>query len=274
MQGTDVGLTKTVSNPAPFEGSAITYTVTASNIGIFAATNIDIEDVLPAGLTFVSATPSTGAYSGGLWYLPALAPGVSASLQIVATAQNSTAGTTITNSAQVVNLDQVDRDLTNNSASIPIIPKAIPVLPNLTFLKSSAVERDPINDTNFPKAIPGAEVLYTLQVSNFGAGAVTANSLSFVDPIPVGTSLFVGDLGQGSPVLFADADADSGFAPPQPFTLSYSSKADCATYNYVPGGSGFDANVCRLHIQMNGTFSGAAGIVIPDFSLSFRIRVD
>lgn len=148
------------------------------------------------------------------------------------------------------------------------------LLPNLTFLKFSQIERDPVNDTSSPKAIPGAEVRYTLQVSNSGAGS--ADTLSFVDPLPANTKLFVNDLGQGSPVLFADPDADSGFSPPQPFSLAYSDNADCATYDYTPtaDADGFDANVCRMRINMSGVMSGAAAPATPDFSLIFRVRIE
>ncbi len=145
----------------------------------------------------------------------------------------------------------------------------------LTFLKTVATESDPVNGTSSPQPIPGAWQRYTLLVTNSGAGSVDNNTLLITDPIPANTSLFVDDLGDGSPVLFADPDGDSGFVAPQPFTLSYSNKSDCSDYNYTPiSTGGFDANVCRLRVQMNGSFAGAAGTVVPDFSLTFRVRLD
>ena len=148
--------------------------------------------------------------------------------------------------------------------------------PNLSFLKLSVIERDPVNDTTNPAAIPGADIRYTLQVSNTGSGTADSNSLIIIDPIPANTKLFVGDLGQGSPVLFSDTDTDSGLTPPQPFTLSYSNQSDCTTYSYSPSADadGFDANVCRLRVQMSGTLSGATTGVTPDFDLSFRTRIE
>lgn len=152
------------------------------------------------------------------------------------------------------------------------------LLPSLTFLKTSLVERDPLNLTSNPKAIPGADVLYNLQVANFGPGSVDAGSLLITDPIPANTRLFVGDLGQGGPVVFTDGDADSGFPgpPPLPFSLSYSSRGDCGTFNYTPlaDTDGFDGNVCRLRIQMNGAMNGAVVPTTPDFHLLFRVRID
>jgi uncharacterized repeat protein (TIGR01451 family) len=148
-------------------------------------------------------------------------------------------------------------------------------LPSLLFLKSRQTFSDPVNGTSTPKPIPGAYVDYTLLVSNSGEGP--AQSLVITDPIPANTQLFVGDLGQGGPVLFSDPDSDSGFAAPQPFTLSYSEDADCESYNYTPtaDADGFDANVCRLRIAMDGSMSGTADPADPaDFSLTFRVRID
>jgi hypothetical protein len=148
-------------------------------------------------------------------------------------------------------------------------------LPSITFLKSAQIERDPVNGTGGPKAIPGADVLYTLQASNSGSGTADNNSLYFIDPIPLNTKLFVGDLGQGGPVIFSDPDADSGFiSPPLPFTLAYFSDAACSSsMTPSPDTDGFDASVRCLRINMTGAMSGAVAPVTPDFALTFRTRI-
>ncbi len=64
-QQADLALAKTVSNPAPNVGDTITYTVTLSDNGPDAATNAQVTDLLPAGLSFVSDTPSQGTYDAG-----------------------------------------------------------------------------------------------------------------------------------------------------------------------------------------------------------------
>ena len=46
-------------------GDTITYTVTVRDAGPSAATGVAVQDLLPAGLTFVSATPSRGSYNSG-----------------------------------------------------------------------------------------------------------------------------------------------------------------------------------------------------------------
>lgn len=154
-------------------------------------------------------------------------------------------------------------------AALPVVVPA----PSLTFLKFSQVERDPVNDITNPQAIPGADVLYTLQISNSGPGTVDSG-MAISDPIPANTKLYVGDLGDGSPVLFSDPDSDSGFTPPQPFTLGYFSDAACSS-SATPSADPdeFDANIRCLVITMTGTMSGASGAVTPDFSLIIRTRI-
>ena len=48
-QQADLALTKTVSNPTPNVGDTITFTVTLTNTGPDAATNVAVHDLLPAG---------------------------------------------------------------------------------------------------------------------------------------------------------------------------------------------------------------------------------
>jgi uncharacterized repeat protein (TIGR01451 family) len=59
----DLSVTKTASSTAP-AGGQIHYTITVTNNGPDASTNTTVTDTLPAGVTFVSATPSQGSCSG------------------------------------------------------------------------------------------------------------------------------------------------------------------------------------------------------------------
>ena len=73
----DLSLSKTVNDASPNLGNQVTFTLTANNAGPDDAANIVIQDTLPAGMTFVSSTPSLGSYdsSTGQWTLPSLANG-------------------------------------------------------------------------------------------------------------------------------------------------------------------------------------------------------
>ena len=60
----DVGVNIAVDKPAPLVGENVTFTVTVANRGPSPATGVVVTDVLSAGLTLVSATPSQGTFVG------------------------------------------------------------------------------------------------------------------------------------------------------------------------------------------------------------------
>ena len=123
----DVGLTKTVSDPTPAVGTNVTFTVTAHNGGPDAVTALQVGDALPAGLTLVSATPSQGTYAAGVWNVGALAVGASATLQLVATVDGTT---TVTNTATRVSSSPTDPNAANDVASVSVTGSTVPGLPN------------------------------------------------------------------------------------------------------------------------------------------------
>jgi uncharacterized repeat protein (TIGR01451 family) len=83
----DVVMAKTVSNTLPNVGTNVTFTLTVSNNGPSVAGNVVVNDLLPNGYSFVSATPSVGSYNAltGVWTVGTLASGGSATLTITAT---------------------------------------------------------------------------------------------------------------------------------------------------------------------------------------------
>jgi uncharacterized repeat protein (TIGR01451 family) len=115
----DVGLTKSASSGTVVIGSTVTYLLTAHNAGPSDATGVQITDQLPAGLTFVSATPAAGTYtaSTGVWNIGSLVNGATTSLALTATVS---ATGTITNTAVKSAETESDTNLANNSASAAI----------------------------------------------------------------------------------------------------------------------------------------------------------
>ena len=57
----DLAITKSVDNATPHEGDTIHYTIRASDLGPSTSTNVNVNDVLPSGVTFISATSSEGS---------------------------------------------------------------------------------------------------------------------------------------------------------------------------------------------------------------------
>ena len=80
------------------------------------ATNVIVTDNLPAGVTFVSATPSQGTYNQntGLWTIGT----VNAQANVTLTLRgNVTQAGTRTNTATITSVDQNDENPNNNTAS-------------------------------------------------------------------------------------------------------------------------------------------------------------
>ncbi|MFY7739414.1 MAG: hypothetical protein ACOVQC_02755, partial [Flavobacterium sp.] len=85
----DLRVVKTVSNSTPNVGSNVTFTITASNLGLSNDTNVIVNDVLPTGYSLVSATPSVGSWTAPNWTIGNFANGANATLTIVATVLSS-----------------------------------------------------------------------------------------------------------------------------------------------------------------------------------------
>jgi uncharacterized repeat protein (TIGR01451 family) len=119
----DLDVTKSVNNATPVEGSNVVWTITVTNNGPSNATGVQVADVLPAGVTYVSDDGGAGAYSAGVWTIGNLAPGASATLHITTSVNLGTAGSTITNTA-VVSATTPDSNTANNTASASTNPVA------------------------------------------------------------------------------------------------------------------------------------------------------
>jgi uncharacterized repeat protein (TIGR01451 family) len=85
----NLNLAMTADKTTVSSGQNITYTLTLTNSGMNTATNVQVKDKLPAGVNFVSATPSSGTYNSttGVWTLPSVAGAAAPTLTIVVTAQ-------------------------------------------------------------------------------------------------------------------------------------------------------------------------------------------
>ncbi|RKS12915.1 gliding motility-associated C-terminal domain-containing protein [Flavobacterium sp. 120] len=165
----NVGITKTASTATPNVGSNITFTLTASNAGPSAATGVSVTDLLPAGYTFVSSTPSTGTYTSGtgIWAIGSLANGASATLAIVATV-NATGS--YANTATIA-ANETDPTPANNTATSTPVP--VPQS-NVGITKTAS--------TATPNV--GSNITFTLTASNAGPSAATG--VSVTDQLPAG----------------------------------------------------------------------------------------
>jgi len=123
----DLAVTKSVDNLNPVLGTEFHFTVTAKNNGPANASGLKVLDALPAGLTFVSSTPTVGAYtySTGVWDIGALAKDATATLTLKV--RGDIAGV-FTNTTNVSALNETDPDSSNNAASVTVNTGLLPPL--------------------------------------------------------------------------------------------------------------------------------------------------
>lgn len=116
----DIAVTKQVSPAVILVGQSATFTVTATNRTQVTATNVRLSDVLPQGLTLVSATPSQGVWNAGsgAWDVGAMTAGatVSATVQVTGSQVGS-----FTNRIDLTSSNPQDSDSSNNSATATLI---------------------------------------------------------------------------------------------------------------------------------------------------------
>jgi uncharacterized repeat protein (TIGR01451 family) len=127
--GVDLELSKVVDESTPCEASIVIYTITVSNPSATGATNVQVTDLLPTGLTYSSSMPSQGSYDHvtGLWTVGNVNAGASATLVLTATVNSGTGGEIITNMASITHVDQSDSVISNNSGYIEILVLSRPV---------------------------------------------------------------------------------------------------------------------------------------------------
>lgn len=185
----DLFLTKTVDDATPNRNQNVTFTITVTNGGPDQATGVAVTDLLPAGLTFVSSTPSQGSYvSGtGVWTVGSINSGANATLQIVAT---NTTSTVKVNTAEVTAADQDDTDSTpNNNVPTEDDQASATVTPNIADLSVTKSVDDNTPDRN-------QQITFTVTVAN--AGPEQATGVVLTDLLPSGLTFVSSNPSQGS----------------------------------------------------------------------------
>jgi uncharacterized repeat protein (TIGR01451 family) len=133
----DLAITKTAAPPPYGTGLPLTYTIAVANAGPNPATSVVVNDILPAGTTFVSATPSQGSCSGTttvICSLGTIANGANATITLTVTLP--AAQGPVSNTATVTSANP-DPDPANNTSTsnIAVIPAAaIPTLSTTVLL--------------------------------------------------------------------------------------------------------------------------------------------
>jgi len=133
-----LAISKGVDNPRPLESHVIAYTIQVTNNGPSDATNVQIADVLPSGVTYHSSTATQGSYDNStcIWTVGTIPPDDTETLTLRARVSIPTSGHSYVNTASVHSLAETDPVSGNdsNSASITVIGN-----PDMTVTKVDAL---------------------------------------------------------------------------------------------------------------------------------------
>ncbi|TWU03904.1 SpaA isopeptide-forming pilin-related protein [Neorhodopirellula pilleata] len=189
----DLSIDKTLVTPGSTIGDNVTFTIVVNNAGPDPATGVRVRDVLPAGLAYVSDSPSVGDYdpATGIWTIPAVPVGATnnATLTLVASLQNAISQT---NTAEIIAADQFDPDSTPGNANATEDDIDSVVVTPIT------VDLDLTKTVSLARPVPGETFTYTLNVRNTSQNDATGVVVR--DPLPGG-------------IIFQSNTADQVYSP-------------------------------------------------------------
>lgn len=174
----DLGITKVADSPADATaGTNQTWTLTVRNNGPNASPTVQVTDVLPAGLTFVSAVPDQGScvespagtVSCAIGWMD---PDDEVEIKLTTLIGADQAGNTLVNPADVEDPNIDDQNPDNNHDEDEVVPGGL-------------VDLGVTKRTVSPKNVrPGSKVTYEVVVTNHGPSDATGVTL--VDTLPEG----------------------------------------------------------------------------------------
>jgi uncharacterized repeat protein (TIGR01451 family) len=154
-----------------FAGGTVNYIITASNAGPSTATSVLVQDTLPAGATFASASGAYSVTNGVVsWSGLTLAPGTATTFNLALVAPAVSSFVNVASGSSPA----FDPNLTNNNGSFVKSRVTTTVTPSADVIAAIA---GPAN------AILGSNIVFTLNITN--AGPSTASNVVVSDSLPV-----------------------------------------------------------------------------------------
>ncbi len=192
-----ITLIKTASYTNPSPGDDVDFTIYYNNTGTGTATNVWLNDTLPAGMTYIAATPVPDSVAGQIifWHFQSLAPG---NYQLTVTAQVGAAvpvGTVMTNTVDCDYTDSSDDPIPGLTASASVTvtdPLSRIVMNEISVQGNDNEWVEVCNPTSTPIDVSGWRIRAgTVTVYTFPAGTILGAWGS-------GSEYFVADTGGGN----------------------------------------------------------------------------
>jgi uncharacterized repeat protein (TIGR01451 family) len=268
----DLAVVKEVDNSSPGGSGTVHFTLTVTNNGPKNATNVQVTDVLPSGLSYVE-DDSGGSYDAGsrawTWDIGSLDAGVSATSHITVTVTDANE---IINTAKITASDQFDPDKTNNQSSVVINKDpSHTAVADLAVQKTVDLSSVDLNDT----------VVFTVIVRNNGpddAHNVKLNDVADAELTGISTNGCAEDPG-GAPTCTVGTIAVGSYAIVE-VTAQVSSSGTWANTVSIQSLTETDPNnnndsdsatvsVDQYTLTVTKTGTGSGNVTTPDCTLNW-----
>ena len=163
-----------LSQNGSYKKNNVTFIVTATNNGPDDATKINIKDLIPSSLTNYTIIPDVGTYDSGtgIWYIPLIASGTIANLNITGT---GTLQTKINNTATEINQTEYNTNLGTCKSSVYIPAVDISVSDHTwNYIAATDSYQDTYTYGNTP--------LFMMEIANLGPDDATGVVVQFIIP--------------------------------------------------------------------------------------------
>ena len=262
----DVQLSKTTSTPTVTQGNPATYTISVANNGITTINNINVSDVLPTGFTYktgstlingVAAADPTGTATTPLWTLPTVLNNSITTITFSADVGAAATPSIYYNTVQASTATGFSFPNPGPTAPVTVLEPQ----PSLTVLKLA----------NNPTAKPGDTIVYTVVITNTGAGQ--ANVVDVTDAMSPYTKLALTPFSPVNTTIFSFSDGANPSGLLGTATVSFSND-NGTTYNYTPvdDGTGHDPAITNFRLLMDGVMN-ANQAANPSFSIQYQVQV-
>ena len=182
LKTADIGITKYASTTKPNYLNNVTYTIKAHNYGPDQATGVQVTDMLPTGLRYISSSVTQGTYnsSSGVWIIGNVDNGSTVLLTILAQIEETG---NITNTANKTGENEYDPNPNNNQDSVTL---NIPEAADLSITKTVKPTNPSLHGT----------AIFTIIVHNHGPD--TALNVYVIDKLPKGLTYISSSTNYGS----------------------------------------------------------------------------
>jgi gliding motility-associated-like protein/uncharacterized repeat protein (TIGR01451 family) len=196
----DLTITKTADNMAPNIDDNVVFTITVTNAGPNQILNVSVNESLPSGYSFVSATASIGTYSSGVWSIPIINGNETVTMWL--TAKVLPTGE-YTNRVSIETSDPIDTDLLNNEAEVTLVPLCLVVYNEFSpnddgsneFFIVDCIENYPNNKLHVYNRYGSLVYERRHYTNDWDGTANVSGTINVNDKLPTGTYYYVLDIG-------------------------------------------------------------------------------